>query len=86
VIEGYHLFDSSVERNYLFYYVLAIALSYIISAIGLWFLRKWSVILFIITSLALIPSFIHLNSLDKMSIGLFIVVTIGAFINWEHLK
>ena len=86
VIEDYHLFDSSVERNYLFYYVLAISISYLISAIGLWFLRKWSIFLFLINSVALIPSFTHINSFDKISIGLFFLIIIGVLITWKNIK
>lgn len=86
VIEDYHLFDSSLEKNYLFYYVLSISISYCISAVGLWFLKRWAVILFIVTSLGLIPGFIHFNTLDKLSVGLFLIVIIGAIINWKNIK
>lgn len=86
VIEAYHLFDSSLEKNYYFYYALLVSISYFISAIGLWYLKKWSVFLYLITSLALIPSFIHLNSVDKISIGLFALIMFGAIINWKNIK
>ncbi len=86
VIEDHHLFDSPLEKNYLFYYLLTIAIGYCISAIGLWFLKRWSVFLFIMTSLALIPGFIHVNSVDKMTVGLFLIVIIGVLINWKNMK
>ncbi len=86
VIEVFHLFDSSVEKKIPFYYVLIVAISYTISAIGIWNLRKWSVFLYLITSLALIPGFFYMNSVDKISIGLFVAIMVGAIISWKNIK
>jgi hypothetical protein len=82
----FHLFDSSIEKGIFFYYSLIIAIGYFISAIGMWQSAKWSVYLYFVTTIALIPAFIYLNSWDNGTIFIFLIVLIGVLITWKNLK
>jgi len=74
IIDGFHLFDISVEKGFIFYYLVIVSIGYIISAIGMWNLRKWSVYLYLITTIALVPGFFYLKSWDIRTILVFFVV------------
>jgi hypothetical protein len=86
IIELFHLFDSSVVKGIFFYYSLIIAIGYFISAIGMWKSAKWSVYLYFVTTIALIPAFIYLNSWDNGTILIFLIVLIGVLTTWRNLK
>ena len=86
IAENSHLFDSSSEKGFLFYYLLVIGIGFLISAFGMWKLTKWSVIVFLALSLALIPGFVCLNACDLKSIAMFVIVLIAGLINWKNLK
>jgi len=86
ILEILPLFDNSIEKGILFYYTLIIAIACFISAIGMWKLSRWSVILYAVATLALIPGFIYLNSWDGSTLFTLILVMIGAAANWRNLK
>ncbi|MBK7173291.1 MAG: hypothetical protein IPH84_08655 [Bacteroidales bacterium] len=85
ITECYHLFDPSLRKGFLFFYALIIALGYFISAIGMWKLSKWSIYLFIATTIALIPGFIYLNTIDLRVVFLSLIVLIATLLNWKNL-
>lgn len=86
VWQVYPVFNPSLEKGFLFYFTLIIATGFLISAIGMWFNRRWSLSVFLATFLALVPAYIRFSDWDRRTLLLSILVLCISVINWKNLK
>jgi hypothetical protein len=86
IYESFHLFDRPTEKGFLFYYTLAVEACFLLSALAMWALKRWSVYLFTTATLALIPAFIYLKSWDYTAIIMLGIVLVVAIYNWKSLE
>jgi hypothetical protein len=84
-LNSLHIFDI-VEKGFLFYFLLAVDLAYLISAVGMWKPLRWPVYLFFVITLVLFIAFGYFHSWDYRTILMAVVVFIVSALNWKSLK